>query len=103
MPDHRLGLTPLVDDRLGRTAIDALIARRAERIPLQHLLGSVQLGRATVQVGPGVFIPRPETESLLEWALHAIADVPRPVVVDLCTGSGAIALAIWPRPGRMRR
>jgi release factor glutamine methyltransferase len=58
------------------------------------LLGSVQFGRAQLAVGPGVFIPRPETESLVSWALDAIAGVADPVVIDLCTGSGAIALAI---------
>lgn len=76
-----------------------LIARRAERIPLQHLLGSAAFGPVTVEVGPGVFVPRPETEALLEWALtQPLAD--RPVIVDLCTGSGALALALatrWPQ------
>jgi release factor glutamine methyltransferase len=47
-----------------------------------------------VVVGPGVFIPRPETEVLVEWALQAIASVPTPVVIDLCSGTGAIALAV---------
>jgi release factor glutamine methyltransferase len=86
-------MTPLVED----TWIDRyndLIAKRAERIPLQHLIGSVQFGRAKLVVGPGVFIPRPETESLVAWALDAIAKVTQPLVVDLCAGSGAIALAI---------
>ncbi len=89
----RLGLTPLVDDNWV-ASYRALIAQRAQRIPLQYLTGSVQLGGATLRVGPGVFIPRPETESLVLWALDAVADVPAPVVVDLCTGSAAIALAI---------
>ena len=60
----------------------------------------------TVHVGPGVFIPRPETESMLEWAV-AQPLPPQPVIVDLCTGSGALALALsqyWPdRPRRRRR
>ena len=47
-----------------------------------------------MRVGPGVFIPRPETESLVAWAIDAIPAVRNPVVIDLCTGSGAIALAI---------
>lgn len=89
----RLGLTPLVEDDF-LADYRALIEQRARRTPLQHLLGSAQFGRATLAVGPGVFIPRPETESLLAWAVHAIAAVERPVVVDLCTGSGALALAI---------
>jgi len=93
VPRTRLGLTPLVEEPF---LVDyrQLVGNRADRIPLQHLLGSVQFGRATVAVGPGVFVPRPETESLLAWAIAAIAEVERPVVVDLCTGSGALALAI---------
>ena len=89
----RLGMTPLVES----TWLDGyhkVVARRAERIPLQHLLGSVQFGRARLAIGPGAFIPRPETESLVAWALGAIAGIRVPVVVDLCAGSGAIALAI---------
>ncbi|OBG83110.1 protein-(glutamine-N5) methyltransferase, release factor-specific [Mycobacterium sp. E802] len=72
---------------------DDLIAARSRRIPLQHLLGTAAFGPLTLEVGPGVFIPRPETESLLEWAL-AQRLPPSPVIVDLCTGSGALALAL---------
>ncbi len=89
----RLGMTPLVEST-WLAGYDALVQQRAQRIPLQHLLGTVQFGRAELAVGPGVFIPRPETESLLAWALEAIRNRPVPVVVDLCAGSGAIALAI---------
>src|SRR4051794_9311420 len=87
----RLGLTPLVNGDVVER-YDAMVQRRAQRIPLQHILGEAPLGAITVEVGPGVFIPRPETELLLVWAVKAIADVPRPVVVDLCTGTAAIAL-----------
>ena len=77
---------------------DELVARRARRVPLQHLLGTAPFGSVDVHVGPGVFIPRPETEALLEWALaQRLPDAP--VIVDLCTGSGALALALsrnWP-------
>ncbi|OBI82757.1 peptide chain release factor N(5)-glutamine methyltransferase [Mycobacterium sp. E740] len=70
-----------------------LIARRARRIPLQHLVGTAPFGPVDVHVGPGVFTPRPETESLLEWALAQ--PLPgTPVIVDLCTGSGALALVL---------
>jgi release factor glutamine methyltransferase len=70
-----------------------LTAQRAARIPLQHLIGSAAFGPVTVHVGPGVFVPRPETESLLEWALaQQLPD--NPTIVDLCTGSGALALAL---------
>lgn len=76
-----------------------LIDARARRIPLQHLTSSAAFGPVTVAVGPGVFIPRPETESLLEWALaQALPD--QPLIVDLCTGSGALAVALaHERPG----
>lgn len=89
----RLGLTPLVDTEWV-DQYTALVDRRAGRVPLQYIFGTAPMGRAMVQVGPGVFIPRPETELLVDWALAAIRDVPSPVVVDLCTGTGAIALAI---------
>ena len=89
----RLGLQPLVESDWV-VAYEALVARRAARTPLQHLTGTAVLGRTEVRVGPGVFIPRPETEVLVEWALAAIKNIEAPVVVDLCSGSGAIALAI---------
>ena len=89
----RLGLHPLVDPEVV-LAYRELVERRASREPLQHLTGVATIGDVTVQVGPGVFIPRPETELLVAEALSAIADVPDPVVVDLFTGTGVIALAI---------
>ncbi|AKK28945.1 peptide chain release factor N(5)-glutamine methyltransferase [Mycobacterium sp. EPa45] len=72
---------------------DELIDARRSRIPLQHLTGSAAFGPLDLQVGPGVFIPRPETEALLEWAL-AQRLPEHPVIVDLCTGSGALAIAL---------
>jgi release factor glutamine methyltransferase len=72
---------------------DAAVTTRAQRIPLQHITGRAAFGPANLQVGPGVFIPRPETESLLEWALAQDLP-PHPVIVDLCTGSGALAIAL---------
>ena len=81
-------------DRLG-----AVIAIRAKRIPLQHITGTAAFGPVQLEVGPGVFIPRPETEAILEWAL-AQALPPDPVIVDLCTGSGALAVAL---AGRLPR
>ena len=89
----RLMLHPLVDQP-ALEALRALVERRAAREPLQHLLGTAVLGPVEVAVGPGVFTPRPETELLLEWGLREIADVAAPVVVDLCTGTGALALAV---------
>ena len=97
---HVLGTTRsrlvLVDevpeDRLGE--YDALVARRAAREPLQHLLGVAYFRHVELRVGPGVFVPRPETELLAGWAVEQASALERPVVVDLCTGSGAIARAI---------
>ncbi len=89
----RLLLQPLVDPPVA-DELSRLVARRAAREPLQHILGTAVLGPVTVAVGPGVFTPRPETELLLEWGLAAVADVPAPVVVDLCTGTGALAIAV---------
>ena len=89
----RLPLIPLVDppviDQLHK-----LVRTRASRIPLQHILGWAPMGAINVEVGPGVFVPRPETELLMEWGLKALVGVASPVVVDLCTGTGALALSI---------
>ncbi|WP_099040796.1 peptide chain release factor N(5)-glutamine methyltransferase [Mycobacterium neglectum] len=72
---------------------DGLVAERAERKPLQHIVGTAAFGPVTVHVGPGVFIPRPETEAMLEWSVAQ--RLPHdPVIVDLCTGSGALAFAL---------
>lgn len=86
----------LVSSISARTAarLRELVAARAARVPLQHLTGRAALGRVTVEVGPGVFVPRPETELLLEWGLELLRGRQRPVVVDLCTGSAALALAV---------
>lgn len=72
------------------------ISRREAREPLQHITGRAFFRYLELEVGPGVFVPRPETESVVEWAIDAVRDmdVAEPLVVDLCTGSGAIALAL---------
>ena len=78
-----------------RAAFDELLRRRVAREPLQHLTGRAAFRYLELEVGPGVFIPRPETETLVGWALQVLADTGAPPrVVDLCTGSGAIAAAI---------
>ncbi|WP_019812946.1 peptide chain release factor N(5)-glutamine methyltransferase [Saccharomonospora saliphila] len=88
----RLPLVPLIDPPVAEE-IRALVERRARRVPLQHLVGRAAMGGITVEVGPGVFVPRPETELLLDWGLTLLRGRRYPVVVDLCTGSGALALA----------
>jgi release factor glutamine methyltransferase len=88
----RLTLVDVVDPGFFDRYND-LIAARLRRVPLQHITGAAEFGPVTVQVGPGVFIPRPETEAMLEWAVAQ--QLPQsPVVVDLCTGSGALAFAL---------
>lgn len=93
VPRGRLAMVPLVDPPIV-DALRVLVSQRAERVPLQHLTGTAALGALEVAVGPGVFIPRPETEVLLAWGLATLEGVEHPLVVDLCTGSGALALAV---------
>ncbi|KRF15352.1 protein-(glutamine-N5) methyltransferase, release factor-specific [Nocardioides sp. Soil797] len=73
-----------------------LVARRARREPLQHLTGVAAFRHVELAVGPGVFVPRPETELLAGWAIDQARAIVSsdPVVVDLCTGSGAIARSV---------
>ncbi|MFL6061774.1 MAG: peptide chain release factor N(5)-glutamine methyltransferase [Marmoricola sp.] len=92
------GSLALLDEVGGEDAerFAVLVARRAERTPLQHLTGSAGFRYVDLAVGPGVFSPRPETELLAGWAIDSarlVADR-APVVVDLCTGSGAIARSV---------
>ncbi|WP_328671430.1 peptide chain release factor N(5)-glutamine methyltransferase [Streptomyces sp. NBC_00328] len=81
-----------------------VIARREAREPLQHITGRAYFRYLELQVGPGVFVPRPETESVVGWAIDAVRamDVVEPMIVDLCTGSGAIALALAQEVPRSR-
>lgn len=78
------------------TALDALVERRAAREPLQHITGVAPFRHLELRVGPGVFVPRPETELVAQLALDALlaAASESPIAVDLGTGSGAIALAL---------
>lgn len=94
------GRLPLIDspDDTFFDRYHAAIAARSRRVPLQHITGTAAFGPLRLLVGPGVFIPRPETEAILEWA--TAQRLPEaPVIVDLCTGSGALAIALaqhWP-------
>jgi release factor glutamine methyltransferase len=88
----RLHLAEPTDEQ--RQRYDVLIARRAAREPLQHLTGTAAFRYRELAVGPGVFVPRPETEVMVGWILDRLAGVPEPLVVDLCSGSGAIAGAV---------
>jgi release factor glutamine methyltransferase len=87
-----LTLIDVPDDVTVRFA--ALLDQRADRVPLQHLTGRAPFRYLELAVGPGVFVPRPETEQLAGWALERLAGAPEPLVVDLGAGSGALALSI---------
>jgi release factor glutamine methyltransferase len=95
---HVFGLTPselfTVDELPDREyrRLQDLTARRAQGTPLQHLTGRAPFRHLDLEVGPGVFIPRPETELIVELATRQLAEAH--LVVDLCAGSGAIALAV---------
>lgn len=88
----RLTLLEAPDDEFFGRYRD-IVAARSQRVPMQHLTGTAAFGPVTLRVGPGVFIPRPETEAMLEWATAQPLGA-RPVIVDLCTGSGALAVAL---------
>ncbi len=94
----RLRVRSIPMDERQTVAYDALVEQRATRVPLQHLVGHAAFRRVELAVGPGVFVPRPETELVAGWALAALERArshhPHPVVADLCTGSGAIAAAL---------
>lgn len=72
----------------------ALGEDRASRVPLQHLTGRAPFRQLELRVGPGVFVPRPETELIAQLAINELAAAQDPIALDLCTGSGAIALAM---------
>jgi release factor glutamine methyltransferase len=101
---HVLGTEPsrlLLVDRVSddvRNAYLGLVTRRAQRVPLQHLTGYAYFRHERIEVGPGVFVPRPETEVMTGWALQQLAPTVatggHPVVVELCAGSGAISRAL---------
>ena len=100
---HVLGLAKLSDlmmldelDHAQAAAYAELVARRVQRVPLQHLTGTVGFRYIELAVGSGVFVPRPETESVVQWAVDAVRREgwANPLCVDLCTGSGTIAFAL---------
>jgi len=105
MLGHVLGVprTKLfLHDQLQRSeasAFERLVIRRMSREPLQHIIGIAPFRNLTLSVGKGVFVPRPETEVVVEAALRELRLLPfdengRRVVIDMCSGSGAIALAL---------
>ncbi len=81
-------------DEDDRIAFERLLAKRLNRIPLQHITGNAAFRRIELNVGPGVFIPRPESELVAEAAIRFLRECENPIAVDLCAGSGAIALSL---------
>lgn len=97
--DIVFGRDGLYADESGRARLSELLARRISREPLQHILGTAPMMGLELAVGPGVFVPRPETELLAQWAIDGARELvtagyTSPKIVDLCTGSGALALAV---------
>lgn len=96
---HVLGMSPMavtfaeVDETFAER-FAGVVKRRAQREPLQHITGTAPFGPLDLAVGPGVFIPRPETEVLADWAVRTLAGTPAPTVVDMGTGSGALAIYV---------
>lgn len=83
---------PVSSEALGR--LGGLLSRRLSGEPLGYVLGSVVFHGTELQCGPGVLVPRPETETLVDVALELVAGRPEPVVVDIGTGTGAVAVAV---------
>ncbi|AZH78238.1 protein-(glutamine-N5) methyltransferase, release factor-specific [Microbacterium sp. Y-01] len=83
-------------DEEDAAALEELVVRRCAREPLQHITGTAPFRHLELAVGPGVFVPRPETETVVQYAIDALLNAaePAPIGVDLGTGSGAIALAM---------
>ena len=86
------------DQDLSSEQLEAFLValtRREKREPLQHITGKAAFRSLELSVGPGVFIPRPETEQVVQYAIDYLRQLPRPgVSIDLGTGSGAIAIAM---------
>jgi release factor glutamine methyltransferase len=97
---HVLGVTRghlVLSEEVDRSALvrfESLLAKRAARQPLQHLIGEAPFRYGTVAVGRGVFVPRPETEIVAEAAIRLLRESPHRLVVDLCSGSGALGLSL---------
>jgi release factor glutamine methyltransferase len=100
LAEHLLGVglgrlrAMLLGDSPAPEGYAELVAERAQRVPLQHITGVAHFRYLQLAVGPGVFIPRPETESVVQLVIDRLQGMERPKVVDLGTGSGAIAGSI---------
>jgi len=93
VPKGRLFMQDSVEED-DRISFERLLAKRLNRIPFQHITGKAAFRRIELDVGPGVFIPRPESELVAEAAIRFLNHCEKPIAVDLCTGSGAIAISL---------
>lgn len=97
---HLLGVTRgrlralALTGAVAPAGLDDLVEERARRVPLQHLTGRAAFRRIDLAVGPGVFVPRPETETVAQLVIDRAIGLESPKIVDLGTGSGAIAAAV---------
>ena len=104
---HHLGVSrgelqamSLLDSDVEVTpALSEMLLKREARVPLQHITGKAPFRNLLLEVGPGVFVPRPETESVVDIALKAISNKPKAKVLDIGTGSAAIAISIATESG----
>lgn len=100
LADHLLGVglgrlrAMMLGDTPAPVGYAELVAERAQRIPLQHITGVAHFRYLELAVGPGVFVPRPETESVVQLVIDHVKGMAHPRIVDLGTGSGAIAGSI---------
>ncbi|MDQ0677860.1 release factor glutamine methyltransferase [Arthrobacter pascens] len=100
LAEHLLGVglgrlrAMMLGDAAAPEGYAELVAERAQRIPLQHITGVAHFRYLELAVGPGVFIPRPETESVVQLVIDHVKGMAHPRIVDLGTGSGAIAGSI---------
>lgn len=92
--DAELEAKWVLEDAATAEQAREIARRRAAREPLQYLLGTWEFYGLTMQVGKGVLVPRADTETLVDAVLERLRGIPAPSVVDLCTGSGCIALAL---------
>jgi release factor glutamine methyltransferase len=81
-------------DEVGAADYSGMVARREQREPLQYIVGTAPFRYLLIDVGPGVFVPRPETELLVDVVVPFVEPIRGATVVDLCSGSGALAFAV---------
>jgi release factor glutamine methyltransferase len=99
MAAHALGISwsdlwATMRDEVDPRPLDELVRRRIAGEPVAYILGSAEFYGLTLTCGPGVLVPRPETETLVGVGLELVSELERPVVVDVGTGSGAVAIAL---------